>query len=125
MNKPAIPFGLDILAIALFALFARMAHQSEDMPLNFLGWLSTLWPFLIGLVLSWVLILALKWEGRRLVPAGVSAWIITVVVGLVIWSIRNGAIPHWSFIMVATIMSGILMFAWRGLAAWGKRKQSR
>ncbi|MGP6175222.1 DUF3054 domain-containing protein [Corynebacterium sp. A21] len=125
MNKPATSFGLDILAIALFALFARMAHQSEDMPLNFGGWLSTLWPFLIGVVLSWVLILALKWEGRRLIPAGVSAWIITVVVGLVIWTIRNGDIPHWSFIMVATLMSGILMFAWRGLAKLGTKKQPR
>nr|WP_156232883.1 DUF3054 domain-containing protein [Corynebacterium occultum] len=107
---------LDVLAIALFALLARMAHQSEDMPLNFNGWLSTLWPFLIGVALSWVLILVLKWEGRLLVPAGVSAWVITVLTGLVIWSIRNEGIPHWSFIMVATIMSGVLMLGWRGVA---------
>ncbi|QGU08515.1 hypothetical protein COCCU_13080 [Corynebacterium occultum] len=116
MNKPAVPVMLDVLAIALFALLARMAHQSEDMPLNFNGWLSTLWPFLIGVALSWVLILVLKWEGRLLVPAGVSAWVITVLTGLVIWSIRNEGIPHWSFIMVATIMSGVLMLGWRGVA---------
>lgn len=116
MNKPVVPVVLDVLAIALFALLARMAHQSEDMPLNFNGWLSTLWPFLIGVALSWVLILVLKWEGRLLVPAGVSAWVITVLTGLVIWSIRNEGIPHWSFIMVATIMSGVLMLGWRGVA---------
>lgn len=122
MNKPAVPVVLDILAIALFALLARMAHQSDEMPLNFNGWVSTLWPFLIGVALGWVLITLRKWDGRLVVPAGLSAWVITVLVGLGIWSLRNGAIPHWSFIMVATIMSGVLMLGWRGLAKLGRRK---
>lgn len=122
MNKPAVPVILDILAIALFALLARMAHQSDEMPLNFNGWVSTLWPFLIGVALGWVLIILRKWDGRLVVPAGLSAWVITVLVGLGIWSLRNGAIPHWSFIMVATIMSGVLMLGWRGLAKLGRRK---
>lgn len=123
MNKPALPIALDVIAIALFALFARMAHQSEEMPFNFAGWVSTLWPFLIGVVLSWVLILARRWDGARLVPAGVSAWILTVVVGLVIWSVRNGAVPHWSFIMVATLMSALLMLGWRASAKLVRRRR--
>ncbi|MCS5480535.1 DUF3054 domain-containing protein [Corynebacterium sp. YIM 101645] len=114
----------DVVAIAAFALFARIAHQTDDMPLNFGGWLSTLWPFLLGVALSWVVITAAKWDGARLVPAGVSAWLITVVVGLGIWTVRNGEFPHWSFILVATIMSALFMLGWRAIAGIvGRRRR--
>ena len=39
----------DIVAIALFALFARIAHQTDDMPLHAIGWLSTWWPSIFPL----------------------------------------------------------------------------
>ncbi|RSZ64709.1 DUF3054 domain-containing protein [Corynebacterium hylobatis] len=113
----------DVVAIAAFALFARIAHQTDDMPLNFGGWLSTLWPFLLGVALSWVVIAAAKWDGARLVPAGVSAWLITVVVGLGIWTVRNGEFPHWSFILVATIMSALFMLGWRAIAGIVERRR--
>lgn len=106
----------DIVAIAVFALLARLAHQSDDMPFNFAGWLSTLWPFLVGVAVSWILIIAARWDALQLWPTGVATWVVTVVVGLVIWAIRNGDIPHWSFIIVATVMSGVLLLGWRGLA---------
>lgn len=106
----------DVVAIAVFALLARLAHQSEDMPLSFPGWLNTLWPFLVGVALAWIVIAARNWDGVRVAPSGVTAWLITVVIGLGIWSLRNGGIPHWSFIIVATTMSGLLMLGWRGVA---------
>ena len=112
----------DIIAIAVFALLARIAHQSEDMPLSLLGWLNTFWPFLLGVLAAWVLIALRRWDGTRIVPAGLSAWVITVLIGLGIWSVRNGAIPHWSFILVATISSSVLMFGWRGLAQLQRRR---
>ena len=52
----ARPIIFDTIALAVFALLARIAHQSADMPLSFVGWLSTLWPFLIGLGLGWLLL---------------------------------------------------------------------
>lgn len=114
----------DIVAIAAFALFARIAHQTDDMPLNFAGWLSTLWPFLLGVALAWVVIATAKWDGTRLVPAGVCAWLTTVVVGLGIWTVRNGEFPHWSFILVATTMSALLMLGWRVIAGVvGRRRE--
>ena len=113
----------DVIAIAVFALLARMAHQSESMPFTFTGWLSTLWPFLLGVAVSWLLILTRKWDGARLAPAGVTAWLVTAVVGLVIWGARNGSVPHWSFILVATIMSGVLMLGWRLVARLSQRRK--
>lgn len=113
---------IDVIAIALFALFARIAHQTEEMPLNAMGWLSTWWPFLLGVGASWLAIIGLKLDGHRVFPAGLLTWVVTVVVGLVIWGIRNAAVPHWSFILVATIMSGLLLLGWRAVARVGARK---
>lgn len=107
---------VDVIAIAVFAFLARLAHQSDSMPLSFLGWLETLWPFLLGVGLSWILISLRGWDGARPAPAGVSAWLITAFIGLVIWGLRNASVPHWSFILVATVMSGLLMLGWRALA---------
>ena len=98
----------DYVAIAVFALAARAAHQSETMPFNFTGWLSTLWPFALGVTLGWLIVRDNK---------GGAIWGITVITGLVIWGIRNQAIPHWSFIIVATIMSALLMLGWRFVAS--------
>lgn len=105
--------AMDTLAIAVFALLARMAHQSDDMPFNLAGWASTVWPFAIGVALGWVIALAgsHKEQGR-----GTLVWLVTVVTGLVIWGIRNQELPHWSFVIVASVMSALLMLGWRGVA---------
>ncbi|MEJ4098758.1 DUF3054 domain-containing protein [Corynebacterium mastitidis] len=113
-------FAYDAAAIALFALLARVAHRSEDMPLTVGGWLGTLWPFLLGVALAWGG-LAL---GRRssLWGSMLAAWPCAVVVGLAIWGLRHGAVPHWSFIIVATVSSGVLMAAWRAVAGRAARR---
>lgn len=118
ITKPTA-IALDLVAIAAFALFARMAHQSDDMPLNLAGWASTVWPFALGVVLGWVIVLA---GSRKDGDRGVLVWLVTVITGLVIWGIRNQALPHWSFVIVASVMSALLMLGWRGLAKlFGKK----
>lgn len=123
ITKPTA-VALDFLAIAIFALLARLAHQSDDMPFNFAGWASTVWPFAIGVALGWVIVeFGLRSknstaDGTNTNTTGHSPliWLITVVTGLVIWGIRNQALPHWSFVIVACVMSALLMLGWRGIA---------
>lgn len=102
----------DYVAIAVFALLARAAHQSDDMPFTFTGWLSTLWPFALGTALGWAIVRENK---------GGPIWFITALTGLVIWGIRNGRVPHWSFVIVATVMSALLMLGWRAAAKLAKK----
>lgn len=113
-NTISKPYAIaaDYVAIAAFALLARAAHQSDDMPFNFSGWLSTLWPFALGVTLGWLI----SRENK-----GGLIWIVTVVTGLVIWGFRNQDIPHWSFIIVATVMSALLMLGWRGVTKLVKK----
>lgn len=106
----------DALAIALFALFARVAHQSDDMPLSVSGWFYTMLPFLTGVFLAYlVVLLPLKAPVDSIRPAGLSVWIFAVVIGLSVWGFNNGEIPHWSFMIVAVTASAILVLGWRAL----------
>ena len=119
-HTPARPIIFDAIALAVFALLARIAHQSADMPLSFVGWLSTLWPFPIGLGLGWLLLsraTALTVSGARNGRGAAIVWLCTIIVGLVIWALRNGAVPHWSFVLVASATSAVFMFGWRAAVA--------
>ncbi|NLZ57691.1 MAG: DUF3054 domain-containing protein [Corynebacterium sp.] len=107
---------LDAISISLFALFARIAHQSDDMPLNFNGWLYTMLPFLAGVFIAYlIVVLPTKAPADSIRPAGLSVWVIAVVVGLTVWGFNNGEVPHWSFMIVATTASAILVLGWRAL----------
>lgn len=119
-GTPALALFMDVLGVALFALFARIAHQTEEMPLNFSGWMQTVWPFLLGAVAGWVLLtLTGKVARATALSSGVIVWLCTAIAGLTIWGIRHGEIPHWSFIIVASVMSGLLLLGWRAIT--GKR----
>ena len=101
----------DVVAVLAFALLARMAHNSDELPLSFTGWLDTTWPFLIGIALIWGLLAA-----GRIHPAPGSAWVIvgaTWVVGMLFWALRHSEVPHWSFMIVAAVMLIVLLIGWR------------
>lgn len=106
----------DLIAIFLFAVFARMAHQSDGLELSVAGILNTFWPFALGTLIAFAIWVAAKWDGWKAAPAGVTVWVVTVIVGLGIWWYNNERFPHWSFILVAAIMSAILLFGWRAIA---------
>lgn len=122
MKLDARTLGADATAVLLFAFLARIAHRSESMPLSVFTWLDTAWPFLLGTAVGSVLVAALGWQAWRVFPAGVVIWLITAVSGLTIWSIRNGHIAHWSFMIVATTMSGMLLISWRAAVRLRKRR---
>lgn len=127
-RAPGMALCFDVLAVLLFALLARIAHNTPEMPLSFTGWLDTAWPFLIGVAIVW----ALLWIGVVRPRSGHSGrsgfefstgalvWIVNVIVGLGIWGVRHGEVPHWSFMIVATVMSGLLLFGWRGMFRLGR-----
>ena len=127
-RSPVSALVADGIAIAVFALLARIAHNTPEMPLSFVGWLDTTWPFLLGVALAW----ALLWFGvlpqlrnggsGHDMASGVVVWIFAVVVGLLVWGLRHGQVPHWSFMLVATIMSAILLLGWRGILRLRSRK---
>lgn len=120
---PALP--LDIGSILIFALLARMAHNSAELPLSFFGWLDTAWPFLLGVAAAWGLwgsrVIGIRhWGMYRF---GTLVWLCAVLAGLGIWTLTHGHLPHWSFVLVASVTSAIFLFGWRYAAHALSRKR--
>lgn len=117
---------IDLIAIVVFAILARAAHQTDEMQFNALGVAETAWPFLVGVLVAWLLlrIFAREADGFSM-KAGATVWIITVLTGLGTWAIRHSDFPHWSFIIVASTVSAILLFGWRGIARLVRKPKAR
>ena len=106
--------GLMLTGIALG--FALRSFQWPELLGRAISPTIMLMLFALGVAVAFIVIVAAKWDGGRVRPAGVTAWVVTVVIGLSVWGLRNAAVPHWSFILVATIMSGLLLLGWRLIA---------
>lgn len=122
LSAPAV-YGLDLLAVLIFAILARAAHNTPEMPFGVFGVIETMWPFALGTVIGWLFCILRKHSALPVVPGGITVWLCTAVVGLLIWGINHGETPHWSFILVASSMSALLLLGWRGLAGVFARRR--
>ncbi|WP_448852621.1 DUF3054 domain-containing protein [Corynebacterium sp. 335C] len=113
----------DVLAILVFAILARLAHNTPEDPFTLVNVLDTWWPFLLGVVAGWGIAVALKQHVRPVRWGGVIVWLSAAVIGLGIWGIRHAAFPHWSFIIVATVMGAVVLLGWRAIAAAVARRR--
>lgn len=114
-RNPAFAFAADAAAILLFCALGRRNHD-EGVTLG--GVLWTAWPFLAGLILAWVIFRAWR-RPTTIRPTGVAVWLSSVAIGMGLRAgIGEGIAP--SFILVATLVTGLLLLGWRaavGLAA--------
>jgi hypothetical protein len=110
----------DVILVIVFVLIGRVSH-GED--LGVIGDLTTVWPFLVGLVVGHIVMRAWR-HPFRIAPTGVGIWIATVAVGILLrWVSAQGA--ELSFVIVATIVLGIFLLGWRGVALLATRRRRR
>ena len=107
MNKSrriALALALDIFSVLLFVAVGRRNHNESA---GISGVIEVALPFLIALVCSWVISRA--WQKPDATKNGVAIWLITVVLGLVLRNLlfdRGTATP---FVIVATVVLGVLL----------------
>ncbi|MFN7243268.1 MAG: DUF3054 domain-containing protein, partial [Dietzia cercidiphylli] len=58
------------------------------------------------------------------IRSGVLVWVATLVGGMLIRGIGDGRVPHWSFMVVAAIATGVFLLGWRALRAAVSRRRS-
>ena len=88
-------------------LFVAVGRRNHDDSTGVSGVIEVALPFLIALVCSWVISRA--WQKPDATKNGVVIWLITVVLGLVLRNLifdRGTATP---FIIVATVVLGVLL----------------
>ncbi|AVZ40553.1 DUF3054 domain-containing protein [Dietzia sp. JS16-p6b] len=122
MTTVALPlvFLLDAVSVVVFATFGRGAH-SEGLGIGQV-W-GTAWPFLVGLLVGWIAVLIARRDPAR-VRAGVVVWACTLVGGMVIRGLGDGRVPHWSFMVVAALATGVFLVGWRALRAAVSRRRA-
>ena len=88
-------------------LFVAVGRRNHDESTKITGIIEVALPFLIALISSWVISRA--WRAPQALSTGVAIWLITVSLGLVLRNLlfeRGTATP---FIIVATLILGVLI----------------
>ena len=111
--------AVDAAAVVVFAVTGRNAHDESSGA----GTVVTIAaPFLIGLLAGWLLDPRARARPMA-IATGVTVWLATAAIGLVlrriIWD-RGTAI---SFVIVATVVLGVLLVGWRAIWAIAQRRR--
>ena len=107
---------LDCCFVLLFVIIGRASHVKGE---SLAGIASTAWPFLAGLAGGWLAARA-WWRPFGLFPAGVGAWLGTVVGGMVL-RVVSGQGTAVAFIGVALAFLGLFLLGWRLVAGLASR----
>ena len=116
MRSVRLAVILDCCCVLLFVIIGRASHTKGE---SLDGIASTAWPFLAGLALGWLA--ARAW--RRpfgLAPAGGSAWLGTVGLGMVL-RVVSGQGTAFAFVLVALAFLGLFLLGWRLAVRLGGR----
>jgi Protein of unknown function (DUF3054) len=100
----------DVVAIVLFVVIGRRSHDEGN---ALQGVVRVAAPFLIGLAAGWLV--ARAWNSPTSWSTGLVVWPVTVAAGLLLrrFVFDDGtALP---FVIVATIVLGVLLVGWRTL----------
>lgn len=103
--------AIDVVLTLAFALSGRSSHAEALDPA---GIWSTWWPFLSALAVGWVVTRAWR-RPLEVVRTGIPLWIITVAGGMLLRAVsgHGTALP---FIIVATLVLGLVLVGWRLIA---------
>lgn len=99
---------LDVVAIVLFVSGGRGSHEEGT---AIAGTARTAWPFLVGLIVAW-LVLRVWRAPFDPIRVGLPVAAITVLVGMIL-RVISGQGTAFSFIIVASLILCLLMMGWR------------
>lgn len=116
--KPAW-LGVDLVAVLIFCALGRRSH---DEGLDVSGLAATAWPFLSGTVLGWLL--SRGWRTPTAVaPTGLTVWVSTVLVGMILRKATSAGVA-WSFVVVASTATAVLLLGWRAVFEFVARRRA-
>lgn len=111
---------VDAVFVLVFAVIGRASHNEDP-----LGFFITAWPFLVALVVGYLVAALLPGRPRRpwSLAWGVLVWIVTVAGGMLL-RVATGDTAQFAFIIVATITLGVFLLGWRVLALLVRRRSA-
>lgn len=112
---------VDAVFVLIFAAIGRASHEEDPS-----GFILTGWPFLVALVVGYVVAAVVSGQPRRpwSLLWGMIVWVATVACGMLV-RVASGDTAELPFIIVATIVLGIFLLGWRTTAAVVRKRGSR
>lgn len=110
--------AVDLVLVGVFAVIGRLSHYGS---LSVGGWWTTAWPFLAGTLLAWAALAATRRPPAAL-TSGVVVWLGALVGGMVLRQ-ASGQGTATAFVVVATIVLGLLLVLPRLAVAIGARNR--
>jgi hypothetical protein len=112
--------AVDIACVLLFCAIGRRSHAEG---ITLAGVAQTAWPFLSGTAAGWLL--SRGWRRpTALVPTGVTVWVATVIVGMLLRKASAQGVAA-SFVVVASLVTAVLLLGWRLLLAGRATRAAR
>lgn len=102
----------DVVCVILFATIGRASHGEVLSPG---GLLRTGTPFVLGLVVGWVIVVTARVAALRWL-AGVVLWASTLIVGMVVRYFTGQGVAV-IFVIVAACFLALTLIGWRAVAA--------
>jgi peptidoglycan/LPS O-acetylase OafA/YrhL len=118
MRRSSVAAALaDIVGVLVFCAIGRRSHAEG---LTAAGVAQTAWPFLVGAAVGWLLSRAWR-RPTAVVPTGVVVWVCTVAVGMLLRKAASAGVA-FSFVIVASAATAVLLLGWRVLVASVQRR---
>lgn len=117
--RPVVAAGADLAWLTGFVLLGRSSHTEGQ---SITGVARTLWPFLAGLVLGWIVARAWR-QPARVVPVGVVVWSVSVAVAMILRAVSGQGVAP-AFVGVAFTFVGLGLLGWRGVAGLAQRHRT-
>ena len=111
-RRVVLAAAVDIVAVVVFVAAGRRSHDEGGSVVT--GTLGVAAPFLIALGLGWLA--ARAWRRPFELSTGALVWVVTVVVGMLLRRVVFDRGTAMSFVVVATVVTGVLLLGWRAVA---------
>jgi Protein of unknown function (DUF3054) len=102
--------GADVLAVLVFAAVGRRSHAEV---VDAYGVLATAAPFLLGLLLGWLVVRV--WHAPLRLSVGVAVWAGIVIVGLGVRTGFTHRLPL-TFVLITAAVLALFLLGWRAVA---------
>ncbi len=99
-----------MLAVLVFAAIGRSSHAEM---VDVLEVLTTASPFLIGLVIGWLV--GRAWRAPLRLPVGTVVWAGATLVGIGVRAAFTHRLPL-TFVLIAALSLALLLLGWRAVA---------
>ena len=107
-----IAAALDLAVVVVFVAIGRRNHD-EGSAIGEVVRVAA--PFLIGLATGWIV--ARAWRQPFSLVTGTVIWVVTIAIGMVLRRTLFDRGTAFSFVVVATVFTGVLFVGWRLVAS--------